>query len=175
MHYYFNKHGWEKKVVFLANTVQLVKQQAEAIKRYLPMISRNESVMRFMKDRCGSNHYEVNFTEENVRDWVVCLHGEKNEQVGMTQRRLIETNIRDRKQLMNKIKNARIVVMIAQMFVNSLRRGYTKLNDYVFLVFDECHHCKGEHPYSCVMKEFYFEEKNKQMKAINDADQEITF
>lgn len=41
MHYYFNKYGWEKKVIFLANTVQLVKQQAEAIKRYLPAISRN--------------------------------------------------------------------------------------------------------------------------------------
>lgn len=104
----------------------------------------------------------------------MCLHGEKNEQVGMTQRRLIETNIRDRKQLMNKIKGARIVVMIAQMFVNCLRRGYTKLSDYVFLVYDECHHCKGDHPYNNVMKEFYFEEKNKQIKAI-EADKDIPF
>lgn len=29
------------------------------------------------------------------------------------------------------------------------------------MVFDECHHCGGDHPYSGIMKEFYFEHKKK--------------
>lgn len=41
MHYYFMKYGTDRKIVFLANTITLVKQQAEAIKKYLPRISRH--------------------------------------------------------------------------------------------------------------------------------------
>jgi|JI6StandDraft_1071083.scaffolds.fasta_scaffold02811_11 endoribonuclease Dicer len=92
----------------------------------------------------------------------------------MTQRRLIETNIRDRRQLMNKIQNAKIVVMIAQMFLNCLRRGYTKLQDYVLVVFDECHHCQGDHPFGSIMREFYFEQKQKQ-EVKEQAEKEIEF
>jgi len=33
MYYYLCKFGTDKKIVFLANTIQLVKQQAEAIKQ----------------------------------------------------------------------------------------------------------------------------------------------
>jgi ERCC4-related helicase len=151
MHYYFIKYGFKKKIIFLANTIQLVKQQAVAIKNYLPLISQNKSLVRYMNSICRLP-YDAEFTEENVKEFVVCLHGEKNEQMGMTQRRLIETNIRDRKQLMNKISNAKIVVMIAQMFLNCLRRGYTKLNEYILVVFDECHHCKGDHPFGSIMR-----------------------
>lgn len=35
MYYYLCKTGSGKKIVFLANTIQLVKQQADAIKRNL--------------------------------------------------------------------------------------------------------------------------------------------
>lgn len=170
MHYYFIKYGFEKKVVFLANTIQLVKQQAAAIKKHLPKISQNQAMMRLMNSRC-SRPYAVEFTEDNVKDYVVCLHGEKNEQVGMTQRRLIETNIRDRRQLMNKIQNAKIVVMIAQMFLNCLRRGYTKLHDYVLVVFDECHHCQGDHPFGSIMREFYFEQLKKQQEKVQNGQE----
>jgi ERCC4-related helicase len=59
------------------------------------------------------------------------------------------------------MKKATVTVMISQMFLNCLRRGYIKLADYSFIVFDECHHCGGDHPYSGIMKEFYFEQKKK--------------
>jgi superfamily II DNA or RNA helicase len=48
--------------------------------------------------------------------------------------------------------------MIAQIFLNCLRRGYLRLTDFSFVVFDECHHCQGNHPYACIMREFYFDQ-----------------
>jgi endoribonuclease Dicer len=50
------------------------------------------------------------------------------------------------------MKKATITVMIAQMFINCLRRGYIKLTDFSFIVLDECHHAQGNHPYSSLMK-----------------------
>ena len=41
MQYYLCKNGKEKKIIFLANTVQLVKQQAESIKKYLPRVGHS--------------------------------------------------------------------------------------------------------------------------------------
>jgi type I site-specific restriction endonuclease len=38
MQYYLCKEGRKKKIIFLANTVQLVKQQTDAIRRDLPLI-----------------------------------------------------------------------------------------------------------------------------------------
>lgn len=35
MFYYLSKFGESKKIVFLANTIQLVKQQVESIKKYM--------------------------------------------------------------------------------------------------------------------------------------------
>jgi ERCC4-related helicase len=47
------------------------------------------------------------------------------------------------------------------MFLNCLRRGFIKLTDFSFIVFDECHHCQGDHPYAGIMNEFYFDLKKK--------------
>ncbi len=69
-----------------------------------------------------------------------------------------------RKQFLNEMKKATITAMISQMFLNCLRRGYIKITDYSFIVFDECHHCTGDHPYAGIMKEFYFEQKKKNKK-----------
>ena len=51
--------------------------------------------------------------------------------------------------------------MISQIFLNCLRRGYINLCDFSFIVFDECHHCSGDHPYSGIMKEFYLDKKKE--------------
>ena len=55
------------------------------------------------------------------------------------------------------------------MFLNSLRRGYIKITDFSFIVLDECHHCSGDHPYSSIMKEFYFD-RPKQSKDLSMYD-----
>lgn len=45
MYYYLCKNGAEnKKIVFLANTIQLVKQQADSIKRNLEKIIQDEDL-----------------------------------------------------------------------------------------------------------------------------------
>lgn len=54
--------------------------------------------------------------------------------------------------MLELLKNSKIIVMISQMFLNCLRRGYLKINDFSFIVFDECHHCHGNHPYAGIMR-----------------------
>lgn len=54
-------------------------------------------------------------------------------------------------------RKSTIIVMISQMFLNCLRRGYIRITDFSFMVFDECHHCHGNHPYAGIMREFYFD------------------
>ena len=92
---------------------------------------------------------------------MICVHGEKNDDQTVTKRKRIEAYLSNKKEFINEMKKATVTVMISQMFLNCLRRGYIKLTDYSFMVFDECHHCGGDHPYSGIMKEFYFEQKKK--------------
>lgn len=66
-----------------------------------------------------------------------------------------------KREFLRKFENSTIIVVISQMFLNCLRRGFIKLSDFSFIVFDECHHCKGEHPYAGIMNEFYFDLKKK--------------
>lgn len=105
-----------------------------------------------------------------MHEYVVCLHGEKNDQMGLTKRKMIEMNSKDRKEIKDKIKKGLIVVMITQMFLNCLRRGYLKLSDCMFIVFDECHHCHGEHPFKNILDEFYFDAKRKLLYPTENED-----
>jgi len=66
-----------------------------------------------------------------------------------------------KREFIRKIENSTVIVVISQMFLNCLRRGFIKLTDFSFIVFDECHHCKGDHPYAGIMNEFYFDLKKK--------------
>ncbi|KAJ1940320.1 Dicer-like protein 1, partial [Linderina macrospora] len=45
--------------------------------------------------------------------------------------------------------------MTHQIFLNALRHGFVDLEDIDLLVFDECHHARGNHPYALIMSEFY--------------------
>lgn len=57
MQYYLCKHGRGKKIIFLANTVQLVKQQAEAIRKQLPRVAQNVQLMSFIKSHTKNKMY----------------------------------------------------------------------------------------------------------------------
>lgn len=61
MYYYLCKYGTSKKIVFLANTIQLVKQQAEAIKQTLTNIVQNEAFARDLRQRLGENYIQLHW------------------------------------------------------------------------------------------------------------------
>ena len=164
MYYYLCKYGTSKKIVFLANTIQLVKQQAEAIKQTLTHIVQNEAFARDLRQRLGENYIQLHWNEKDIYNQVVCVHGERTEDQTVTKRKRIEAYLTSKKEYINTMKKATVTCMISQMFLNCLRRGYIKLTDYSFVVFDECHHCGGDHPFSGIMKEFYFEQKRKMIK-----------
>ena len=45
--------------------------------------------------------------------------------------------------------------MTPEVLLNCLRSGYLSLEQFKLIVFDECHHCNGNHPYMKIMIEFY--------------------
>ena len=45
--------------------------------------------------------------------------------------------------------------MTPELLLNCLRAGYLSLDQFKLIVFDECHHCTGSHPYMKIMLEFY--------------------
>lgn len=45
--------------------------------------------------------------------------------------------------------------MTPELLLNCLRAGYLNLEQFKLIVFDECHHCAGNHPYMKIMLEFY--------------------
>lgn len=79
-----------------------------------------------------------------------------------------------KKEFLRKFENSTVIVVISQMFLNCLRRGFIKLTEFSFIVFDECHHCKGDHPYAGIMNEFYFDLKKKMEKGGKGFDKNET-
>lgn len=75
MYYYLCKYGTTKKIVFLANTIQLVKQQAEAIKQTLASILQNETFAKDLRQKLGGNYIQLNWTEKDLNNQVICVHG----------------------------------------------------------------------------------------------------
>ena len=48
-----------------------------------------------------------------------------------------------------------VFVITPQIFLQSLDRGYIKMDMINLIVFDECHHCRGNHPYNLIMTLHY--------------------
>ncbi|KAI5574688.1 hypothetical protein BDE02_10G160800 [Populus trichocarpa] len=57
-----------------------------------------------------------------------------------------------------EIDKHEVLVMTHQILLNGLRQGYFKLDFIKVLIFDECHHARGNHPYACIMTEFFHRE-----------------
>ena len=56
--------------------------------------------------------------------------------------------------LEQKVKTNDVVVLTAQILVNALREKRLRLHDISMLIFDECHHTHGDHPYNKTMEFF---------------------
>lgn len=53
------------------------------------------------------------------------------------------------------LSKVQCLFMTPELLLNSLRSGYLNLQQFKLIVFDECHHCNGNHPYMKIMVEFY--------------------
>lgn len=92
MYYYLCKNGDSKKIIFLANTIQLVKQQADAIKINLEKIMNDDELANSLKK--VKNRARVRWTAEEIKNKISCIHGEKTDDVaGMTRRKKIESEL----------------------------------------------------------------------------------
>ena len=60
----------------------------------------------------------------------------------------------------NHFERHRAIVCTAQILLQCLREGYIRMVDINLLIFDEAHHTKKNHPYACIVKEFYIAENN---------------
>jgi len=125
------KYGNTKMVAFLNLQINLVEQQARKIQDFLK-IMENMTDYEFLK---------------TLKPKVVVLHGGKGEDTYWDSL----WKLRKRETVQRPI----ILVMTPQFFLNGLRRGYIRLEKISLIVFDECHHCKGNFAYNHIMQEFY--------------------
>ncbi|KAL0708763.1 hypothetical protein Bca4012_075189 [Brassica carinata] len=51
-----------------------------------------------------------------------------------------------------------VLVMTPAILLSALRHSLLTLNMIKVLIFDECHHARGNHAYACILKEFYHKE-----------------
>ncbi|KAK9823040.1 hypothetical protein WJX81_002311 [Elliptochloris bilobata] len=57
------------------------------------------------------------------------------------------------------IEDNDVLVMTHQILLNVLRHAILSLEEVNLLIFDEAHHAKKNHPYNCIMQEFYFDRR----------------
>ncbi|XVF44119.1 hypothetical protein PTKIN_Ptkin02bG0094800 [Pterospermum kingtungense] len=57
-----------------------------------------------------------------------------------------------------EIEKYEVLVMTPKILLDGLRHTFFNLNMIKVLIFDECHHARGRHPYASIMTEFYHRE-----------------
>ncbi|CAD8194784.1 unnamed protein product [Paramecium pentaurelia] len=125
-----------KKIVFLANTIQLVEQQAQQIKQKLPRVAELLSDDEIMIEKAKEIGSKLNV-----------FHGSKC------------TDIWNQVMWQIMLEETQILVMTTQIFLNILRKGLAKISNFSFIAMDECHNAIQDHPYNYILKEFYLKTK----------------
>lgn len=126
-----------QKIVVLANTVQLVRQQAQQFKKDVNKIGE----LMDYKYVSWYRSKEVKFVVQEIHS------------------HLVEDELHSKEFFSRFYPNIDIMVLTPQILLNWLRRGKIVLDELSLIIFDECHHANEDHPYNQIMKEFYFEEK----------------
>ncbi|BBH06838.1 dicer-like 2 [Prunus dulcis] len=54
-----------------------------------------------------------------------------------------------------QIEKYEVLVMTPAILLSNLRHSFFKLSMIKVLILDECHHARGNHPYACIMKDFF--------------------
>lgn len=62
-----------------------------------------------------------------------------------------------------QLEKYEVFVMTHQILLDNLRHTYFQLGKIKVLIFDECHHARGRHPYACIMTEFYHRQLNSNL------------
>ncbi|XP_077864016.1 interferon-induced helicase C domain-containing protein 1-like [Saccoglossus kowalevskii] len=62
--------------------------------------------------------------------------------------------INETDEVIEVFKNKDILVMTAQVLVNSLKRGEVNISGLTMIILDECHHTTLDHPYNEIMKRY---------------------
>ncbi|KAM3138766.1 hypothetical protein pb186bvf_009145 [Paramecium bursaria] len=149
MHLYYNlrKYGWQNiKIIFLVTTIQLAEQQYKQILKYI------YDVAVYMESN-GLVDPQFDLDIDKLKDqkfktqMVTKVHSGVNNQE--------EYQGWKAERWENIIESSTIFVMIGQMLLNALRRGYLQLANFGLIIFDECHHARQNHPYRLIVREFY--------------------
>ena len=61
-------------------------------------------------------------------------------------------------------KKYSIFVIMDQIFLRLLRRGFLRIEEVDLLIFDECHHADSNHKYNRIIQEFYLEKHIQKLK-----------
>jgi len=54
-----------------------------------------------------------------------------------------------------EMEKCEVFVMTPQIMLQNLHHCFMRMDCIEVLIFDECHHAGGRHPYACIMREFY--------------------
>ncbi|CAK88583.1 unnamed protein product (macronuclear) [Paramecium tetraurelia] len=157
IYYYIKKNGFQNtKLVFLANTIQLVEQQCQLIRDQIYSVAQEMEKKGLAPQ---DYHFDLQLFKDNSfkRKFIVPIHSKSI--LGIDEGMDIQGWKKERWD--DIINESCVLVMMGQMLLNALRRGYLKLPYFSLIIFDECHHCTQRHSYRLIIKEFLECEKVK--------------